>query len=91
MLPAIGAASSAIDALKALLSSKSSSAQSTGSPQDGGSPFDYPALAQAKPGASVSPGSGGSGVAQISPATMSALLAAQGQASTSSTGKKSTI
>ena len=53
MFFALGAASSAIDALKALTSSKSSSAQSTGASQDAKSPFDLMSS-----GSSASVGSG---------------------------------
>jgi Ca2+-binding EF-hand superfamily protein len=83
MFFALGAASSAIDALKALTSSKSSSAQSTGVSQDGKSPFDLMSS-----GSSASVGSGsvsGGGCSQISPQTMSALLDAQSQSSAGST------
>ena len=81
MFLALGAASSAIDALKALTSSKSSSAQSTGLSQN--SPFD---LLSSNPTASVGSGSGsGGGYSQISPETMSALLDAQSQSSAGST------
>jgi hypothetical protein len=81
MFLALGAASSAIDALKALTSSKSSSASSTGASQNAKSPFDLlPSGLQA----SVSPGSGSGGGAQISSETMSALLDAQSQSSAES-------
>jgi Ca2+-binding EF-hand superfamily protein len=84
MFLALGAASSAIDALKALTSSKSS-AQSTGLNQN--SPFD---LLSSGSSASVGSGPGsGSGRSQISPATMSALLDAQSQSSTGSTASAS--
>src|SRR2546430_12017429 len=84
MFFALGAASSAIDALKALTSSKSS-AQTTGVSQDAKSPFD---LMSSTSSASVGSGSGsgsGSGGSQISPETMSALLDAQSPASAGST------
>ncbi|KRR26634.1 EF-hand domain-containing protein [Bradyrhizobium retamae] len=78
MFFALGAASSAIDALKALASSKSS-APSTGVSQKSASPFD---LLSSSSSASVGQGSGsGGGGSQISPQTMSALLAAQSQSS----------
>ena len=85
MLFALGAASSAIDALKALTSSKSS-AQTTGVSQNSASPFD---LMSSSSSASVGSGSGsgsgsGGGCSQISPETMSALLDAQSQSSTGS-------
>ena len=83
MFLALGAASSAINALKALTSSKSSSAQSTG--QDAKSPFDLMASgSSASVGSGSGSGSGGGG-SQISPQTMSALLDAQSQSSTGST------
>jgi Ca2+-binding EF-hand superfamily protein len=79
MFLALGAVSSAIDALKALTSSKSSSAQSTGVRQDSATPFD---LMSSTSSASVGSASGSGGShSQISPQTMSALLAAQGQSS----------
>jgi Ca2+-binding EF-hand superfamily protein len=80
MFFALGAASSAIDALKALTSSKSS-AQTTGVSQNSTSPFD---LMSSSSSASVGSGSGsgsGGGGSQISPQTMSALLDAQSQSS----------
>ena len=85
MFLALGAASSAIDALKALTSSKSSSAQSTGRSQDAKSPFDLMSSgSSASVGAGSGSGSGGGG-SQISPQTMSALLDAQSQSSAGST------
>jgi len=84
MLPALGAASSAVDALKSLTSSSSSSAQ----PAGGFAQFDiFGSMASSggSPGAST-PGGG----SQISPATMSALLAAQGQSSTGATASAPT-
>jgi hypothetical protein len=81
MLFALGAVSSAMDALQSLLPSKSS-APSTGTPF---------ALSSANPAsASSAAASGASGYSQLSPATMSALLAAQGQSSTASTSQTST-
>ena len=86
MFLALGAASSAIDALQALTSSKSSTS-STGVKQKAKSPFD---LLSTNAQASVSAGSGtGSGAAQISPQTMSALLDAQSQSASSSTSSAS--
>ena len=83
MFFALGAASSAIDALKALTSSKSS-AQTTGVSQNAASPFG---LSSSNGSASIGAGtgSGGSGCSQISPETMSALLDAQSQSSAGST------
>jgi EF hand/EF-hand domain len=78
MFFALGAASSAINALKALTSSKSST-PTTGVKQDSASPF---ALLSSNASASVGSGSGaGGGGSQISPGTMSALLDAQSQSS----------
>jgi hypothetical protein len=79
MLPALGAVSSAIDALQSLTSSKSSSSKSTGVQQPGA--FDFFSGSTASAGQ----GSGAGGGSQISPETMSALLAAQ-----SSTGATAT-
>jgi Ca2+-binding EF-hand superfamily protein len=81
MFFALGAASSAIDALKALTSSKSSS-QAKGAGQNQASAFD---LLSQNGAASVGSGagSGGSG-ASISPQTMSALLDAQSQSASGS-------
>jgi Ca2+-binding EF-hand superfamily protein len=85
MLFALGAASSAIDALKALTSSKSSSAQTTGGSQNATSPFDLmSSTSSASVGTGTGSGSSG-GSSQISPQTMSALLDAQSQSSTGST------
>jgi Ca2+-binding EF-hand superfamily protein len=83
MLFALGAASSAIDALKALTSSKSS-AQTTGASRDAAATFG---LSSSNGSASIGTGagSGGSGGSQISPETMSALLDAQSQSSAGST------
>jgi EF-hand domain pair len=83
MFFALGAASSALDALKALTSSKSS-AQTTGVSQNAASPFG---LSSSNGSASIGAGtgSGGSGCSQISPETMSALLDAQSQSSAGST------
>src|SRR6266508_4322470 len=82
MFFALGAASSALDALKALTSSKSS-AKATGVSQNSASPFE---LSSSNAQAPVVPGSGsGGGGSQISPQTMSALLDAQSQSSAGST------
>jgi len=82
MFFALGAASSAIDALKALTSSKSSSAQSTG--QDAKSPFDLMSSGSSASVGAGSPSGSGGGGSQISPQTMSALLDAQSQSATGS-------
>ena len=79
MLLALGAVSSALDALQSLSSSKSSSAQSTGLNQGSTNPFDFSTNASAAAGSI--PASRSGGASQISPATMGALLAAQSQSS----------
>lgn len=79
MLFALGAASSAIDALKALTSSKSSS-QTKDAGQAAENPFAL-LSSNASASAGTGTGSGGSGCASISPETMSALLDAQSQSS----------
>jgi hypothetical protein len=88
MLLALGAASAAIDALQSLTSSKSTSPQTTGFSQSSTNPFDItssPAQTGSQP-----PVTGGAGFTQISPATMSALIAAQGRASGASATSTST-
>jgi hypothetical protein len=87
MLLALGAASSVLDALKSLTPSKSSP-QSTGLTQDTKSPFDLSPSAPAS--TSSTPTFGPGAGSQISPATMSALLAAQSQSSTGSTASAAT-
>ncbi|SHL62825.1 EF-hand domain pair [Bradyrhizobium lablabi] len=84
MLLALGAVSSALDALQLLTSSKSSSPQTTGFSQGAASPFDLSGSTAAS-GTSTSPASGGSGLSQLSPTTLSALLAAQSQSSSATT------
>jgi hypothetical protein len=87
MLPALAALSSAMDVLQSLTSPKPSSSKATGFSQ-AASPFD-PSGAAATPTppgqASGGQASGPGGVPPISPATMSALLAAQSQSSTTAT------
>jgi Ca2+-binding EF-hand superfamily protein len=83
MLPALCAVSSALDALQALTSSKSSSSPASGLGQASTSPFDLAGGSAAS--GSPTPACGAGGCSQISPETMSALLAAQNQASTAST------
>ena len=80
MLLALGAVSTALDALQSLTSSKSSSPQSTGFKQAPANPFDFSGSGSPATGSSTPP-SGPSGASQISPATMGALLAAQSQTS----------
>src|SRR5258705_11044691 len=82
MLLALGAVSSALDVLQSLTSSKPSSPQSTGFGQGATKPFDFPGNGPAT-GSSTPPPWPGEG-SQISPATMSALLAAQIQSSAGS-------
>jgi Ca2+-binding EF-hand superfamily protein len=89
MMFALGAASSIWDALQSLTSSKSSSAQSGTSSQSAPSPFDLPG--SSTPAAGSTPASGTTGWSQISPQTMSALISAQSQAtSTSATSTNAT-
>jgi Ca2+-binding EF-hand superfamily protein len=79
MLLALGALSTAFDALQSLTAKKSSSPQATtGFSQTATTPFDTGAAASPAP---ASPGPAQSG--GLSPATMSALLAAQDQSSSS--------
>ncbi|KRR25095.1 calcium sensor EFh [Bradyrhizobium lablabi] len=82
MFFALGAASSVIDAFKALASKSSTS--STGVSENSANPF---ASMTSSASASIASGagSGGSGASSISPETMSALLDAQSQSSTGST------
>jgi hypothetical protein len=82
MLLALGAASSAVDALQSLISSQSKSPQTTGFAQNPPTPFDTAnGSTQTE---NPPPVTGGAGFTQISPATMSALIAAQGQDSSAS-------
>jgi hypothetical protein len=79
MLLALGALSSAFDALQSLTAKKSSSPQAT-------TGFDQTAITPFDTDTTASPASSSGGSAQsggLSPATMSALLAAQGQSSSS--------
>ncbi len=81
MLLGLGALSSAFDALQSLTSKKSSSAQATtGFSQTAAAPFDT----AASPASGGCPPGGG-----LSPATMSALLAARGQSANSSSAPAS--
>jgi EF hand len=78
-----------LDALQSLTSSKkSSSPRSTGFSRTPTNPFDFSGSAKAS--GSPAPASGSNGFSQLSPATMSALLAAQSQSSTGSTTSAST-
>ena len=87
MLLALGAATSVLDAFQSL-TSKSSSPQTTGFSQTSTSPFDI--AGSGAPSGGSAPASGSNGFSQISPATMSALLAAQGQSSAATTTKAPT-
>jgi EF hand len=77
MLLAFGAASAALDAIKSL-TSKPASSHPIGFGSASGSPFDI----SAPPSGGSTAVPGPSGGAQIAPATLSALLAAQSQSST---------
>jgi Ca2+-binding EF-hand superfamily protein len=79
MLPALGAASSLLDALQSLTQTKSSSPPTTGFSQTSTTPFDP--SGSATPPANPAPATGFGGSSQLSPVTMSALLAAQSQSS----------
>ncbi len=85
MLHALSAATSALDLLKSLTASKS---QSAGNKQEPKSPFDLSPSSTTSETSSSKSGVGAS--AQITPATMSALLAAQSQATTGSAASSST-
>jgi len=84
MLPAIGAASFALDAVQSLFPSNSSPAPTTGFGQSSTNPFDF-YTGSAAPSGNPAPVSGATGFSQLSPATMSALFAAQGQSSAATT------
>src|SRR3984893_8649724 len=84
MLLALSAASSALDALPLLTSSRSSSPPATGFSQGSASPFDLSGSTAAS-GTSTAPASGGSGLSQLPPPTPSALLAAQSQSASGAT------
>jgi EF hand domain-containing protein len=89
MLFALGAASSAIDTLKRLISSNSASTQSTGLAQNTVSPFDTSASTATATSAGPNAPLAGSGASRIAPETMGALLDAQSQSSTGSTASAS--
>src|SRR5258708_35954632 len=82
MLLALGAVSSALDVLQSLTSPKPPSPQSTGFGQGATKPFDFPGNGPAT--GSSTPQQRPGGGSQRSPATMSALLAAQSQSSAGS-------
>src|SRR5471030_2334730 len=84
MLLALGAVSSALDALQSLTAPKAKSSPATDFSQNASNPFDTSGSTPSTSGSST-PTTGGSGFTQISPATMSTLLAAQGQSSAATT------
>jgi Tol biopolymer transport system component len=88
MLLALGAASSALDAIQSLTSPKPSTPPATGFDTASTDPFGITSTSATS--GSSAPATGGSGFTQIAPATMSALLAAQGQSSTATTTPAST-
>jgi Ca2+-binding EF-hand superfamily protein len=88
MVFALGAVSSALDTLQSLTSSKSSSSQTRALGQGSGNPFDVSAGAPASPSLTP-PDSGPSGLSQLSPSTLNALFAAQGQSSTATASASS--
>jgi len=87
MLLALGAASTALNAVQSLTTSLTSSAPSTGFDQSSANPFEV--ASPAPTSASSVPSTGFSAGAQISPATMNELLAAQSQSSTTTTAPTS--
>jgi Ca2+-binding EF-hand superfamily protein len=80
MLLALGAVSSALDALQSLTTPKSKSPPTTGFSQNTANPFDLSGSTPAS--GSPTPASGATGLSPLSPSTMSTLLAAQSQPST---------
>ena len=81
MLFALGAVSTALDALQSLTSSKSSATQQAGFTQGATNPFSIDSGTSSAATSWVNSGNG----PQISPQTMGALIAAQSQSSTSTT------
>ena len=88
MLLALGAASAALDAVKSLTSSNASSAKSKGINQASADLFGLSGGTSTS--ADSTAASGPPGLSQISPGTLSALLAAQSQSPTGSTTPAST-
>jgi Ca2+-binding EF-hand superfamily protein len=88
MLHALGALASVLDVLQSSTTSKSPSPQTTGFSQPSTSPFDLTGSAAASGNPTPAPCYGG--CSQISPATLSALLAAQSQSTTASTASAPT-
>ncbi|WP_213770319.1 EF-hand domain-containing protein [Bradyrhizobium sp. dw_78] len=95
MLMALGAASAAWDTIQKLASSSaSSSTQSTGFFASGADPFEMsgsasPQAASPQTAAPKATGFSTTSTSQIAPATMQALLAAQGQSSTTTSASES--
>jgi EF hand domain-containing protein len=91
MLFALGAVSTAIDALQSLTSSKSSSAQQTNLTQAPANPFLIDSGSSAAPPSftAATPSVNTEYRPQIAPETMSMLIAVQGASSTSSSGSSS--
>jgi hypothetical protein len=85
MLFALGAVPTALDALQSLMSSKTSSAQQTGSTQETTNPFSIDSGSSAAPPSFTAATPSVNSKYQIAPETMSMLIAAQGQSSASST------
>jgi EF hand domain-containing protein len=88
MLLAFGPASSLLDAFQSLTTPKSPSPQTAGLNQSPTNSFDI--ASNSAPAGSSAPAASPAGCSQLSPATMSALLAAQGQSSTATTTPVST-
>jgi hypothetical protein len=84
MLLALGAASTLWDALQSLTSSSKASSVQTASQQNTSTPFEIDGGGASLLGSAAS-GTGASGGVQISPQTMSALIAAQSQSGASGT------
>jgi hypothetical protein len=83
MLFALGAASSVLDALQSLATTKSSSSQSATSSQGATSPFDFLGTSGTTTGPASAPCAPGR--SRISPETMNALIAAQSQSGATNT------
>jgi len=84
MLAALGAATSLLDALQSLTKSKSPSKPSGGAGQAAADPFE---VAAPDASAGSTPPSAGTGFSPIAPQTMSALIDAQSQASSTSSSR----
>jgi hypothetical protein len=90
MLFALGAVSSVLDAAQSLTSSGSSTASSSAASAGFGESAAELLDAAGVPASASAPASGSAGFSQLSPATMSALLAAQSQSSNATTVPTST-